>query len=85
MSRRVKVGAMLLVAWFAIAPVQLAALDTAATPERPLAQSNVSPLGTLAEPVVLLLLGLILSSIGILARRSSEKRLALKTPASRDI
>ena len=84
MSSRIKVSAMLL-AGSAIAPVQLAALSTGAAPEAPLAQSAVGPFGAISEPVVLLLLGLILATVGVLARRSPEKRGALKSPHSRDV
>ena len=85
MSGRVKVAAKILLAWFALPTVQLAALGAAATQERSLAQSTVSPLGALGEPVVMVLLGLLLATVGILARRSSEKRVALKSPQSRDV
>ena len=80
MSGRIKVGAMLLVAWFAIATVQLAALDGAATPEPPLPQSTVSPLGALGEPAVLLLLGALLATVGILVRRSSSSHARAANP-----
>ena len=60
MSRRVTVGALLLLAWF-----------------------GVARFGALTEPVVLLLLGLLLATAGLLARRSSEKRAALKASSPR--
>ena len=84
MPRRFKVGAMLLLSWVALAPDPLAALNTD-IPVIPIDQSNVSPSSAVAEPVVLLLFGLILATVGILVRRSSEKRLVLKSRASRDL
>lgn len=84
MSHRFTVTTMVLLSWFAVAPGQLTALNTDIQ-AIPIAQSNVTPVSALAEPVVLLLLGLLLATVGILARRSSEKRLVLKSRASRDV
>jgi hypothetical protein len=83
MSRRFKVGAVLLLSWFALAPARLAALNTG-TPAPSVAQSDGTPLGTLAEPVVLLLLGLLLAAVGIFVRRASEKRVhkSQRSPSS---
>jgi hypothetical protein len=72
---------MLLLSWFALAPARSAALNTD-TPAPSVAQSDGTPFGTLAEPVVLLLLGLLLAAVGILVRRASEKRVVLKSGRS---
>jgi hypothetical protein len=71
---------MLLLSWFALAPARLAALNAAPAPS--VAQSDGTPLGTLAEPVVLLLLGLLLAAVGILVRRASAKRVVHKSRRS---
>jgi hypothetical protein len=75
---------MLLFSWLGVAPDRVAALNSD-MPVLPIAQPDASPVSALAEPVVLLLLGLLLATVGILARRSSEKRLVLKSRASRDL
>lgn len=81
MSRRLTVSAMLLLSWLAAAPSRLTAQSTEIS-AMPISQSDVTPGSPLAEPVVLLLLGLLLATVGILARRGAEKRMVLKSRRS---
>ena len=84
MSRRLTLRAMLLLSWLAAVPSRLSAQSTEIS-TMPIAQSDATTGSPLAEPVVLLLLGLLLATVGILVRRSSEKRLLIKSRASRDV